>query len=77
MSTATTTTTTRRRQSLGCAVCQDVYWSPRILPHCHHSFCLSCLEGMARTHGQAFLCPSCRTVVKVPEGGVSRFPVRS
>ncbi|KAK7485175.1 hypothetical protein BaRGS_00023585 [Batillaria attramentaria] len=62
------------QKNLVCAVCREVFTSPRLLP-CHHTFCLSCLEGLARINGQFFPCPACRKRTRVPDGGVSVFQV--
>lgn len=61
-----------KNKNLMCPVCREVYRSPRFLP-CHHSFCLHCLEGLARVYGQHFPCPTCRSGVRVPRGGVQQF----
>lgn len=63
-------------KSLTCALCLEIYSSPRLLP-CHHTFCLSCIEGLATAHkGKAFPCPSCRKPTVVPpKEGVSAFQV--
>ena len=74
---ASALSTSSRRQpsqqkNLTCAVCQEVFKDPKLLP-CFHTFCLSCLEGLARIHGTFFPCPSCRKRTIVPSGGISEF----
>nr|KAG5713799.1 hypothetical protein BaRGS_024426 [Batillaria attramentaria] len=61
-------------KSLTCALCLDIYTSPRLLP-CHHTFCLACIEGLAKaTKGKSFPCPTCRKPTQVPpKEGVQAF----
>ncbi|KAK7474363.1 hypothetical protein BaRGS_00034411 [Batillaria attramentaria] len=62
---------TDRNQALTCALCLDIYTSPKLLP-CHHTFCQHCLEDLAAKHPHNnFPCPSCRKQTAVPPGGVS------
>ncbi|KAK7483439.1 hypothetical protein BaRGS_00025379 [Batillaria attramentaria] len=64
---------TDRNQALTCALCLDIYTSPKLLP-CHHTFCQHCLEDLADSHrNNNFPCPSCRKETAVPPGGVSDF----
>lgn len=71
---AATTAARTPQKSLTCALCLEVYTSPRLLP-CHHTFCLTCLEGLASAHGgKTFPCPSCRKPTAVPpKEGVQAF----
>ncbi|PVD36447.1 hypothetical protein C0Q70_03431 [Pomacea canaliculata] len=62
------------QKNMICPVCLEVYRSPRFLP-CHHSFCLPCLEQLAKTHGNTIPCPSCREPAKLPRGGVRALKV--
>ncbi|XP_025081705.1 tripartite motif-containing protein 2-like isoform X2 [Pomacea canaliculata] len=55
-------------------VCREVYTSPRFLP-CHHTFCLPCLEELAKRHGDTIPCPTCRAPATVPPGGVCDLQV--
>ncbi|PVD36462.1 hypothetical protein C0Q70_03446 [Pomacea canaliculata] len=57
-----------------CAVCTEVYISPRFLP-CHHSFCLACLEELEYRYGDIIPCPTCRAPATVPPGGVCDLQV--
>lgn len=59
-----------------CVLCLEQYKSPRILP-CFHTFCLACLEQLISStpHANAFHCPSCRSQVQIPPGGVGTFQV--
>ncbi|KAK7474362.1 hypothetical protein BaRGS_00034410 [Batillaria attramentaria] len=64
---------TDRNEALTCALCLDIYTSPKLLP-CHHTFCQHCLEDLAAKHPHNnFPCPSCRKETAVPPGGVSDF----
>ena len=56
-------------KALTCAVCLDIYTSPKFLP-CHHTYCASCIDDLAkRRPGKPFKCPSCRKEVILPPGG--------
>ncbi|KAK7473483.1 hypothetical protein BaRGS_00035270 [Batillaria attramentaria] len=59
-----------------CALCLEQYKSPRILP-CFHTFCLTCLERLTQNSPRtgSFPCPTCRTSVQIPQGGVGKFQV--
>jgi len=62
-----------RGKNLTCGVCREVFRSPRLLP-CFHTFCLYCVEGLARAHGgQSFPCPQCRKSTTVPPEGALGF----
>ncbi|KAK7481570.1 hypothetical protein BaRGS_00027219 [Batillaria attramentaria] len=64
---------TNKRESLTCALCLDIYTSPKLLP-CHHTFCEQCLKDLAARHPSGtFPCPACREETTVPPGGVSAF----
>ena len=56
---------------LRCVICQETLRHPKILP-CHHSCCLTCLEGQAS--GGEILCPECIIAYRLPRGGTSGFP---
>ncbi|XP_072035907.1 uncharacterized protein [Amphiura filiformis] len=56
---------------LRCVICQQKLNQPKILP-CHHSCCLSCMEG--QTSGGEILCPECIIGYRLPRGGVTGFP---
>ncbi|KAK7107247.1 E3 ubiquitin-protein ligase TRIM56-like [Littorina saxatilis] len=59
-----------------CAMCLGVFTSPRILP-CFHTFCVGCLKQLVHKRGKSgsFPCPTCRTSVQIPAGGVDKFQV--
>ncbi|XP_070203806.1 uncharacterized protein [Littorina saxatilis] len=62
-----------RRETLTCALCLDVFESPKMLP-CHHTFCLKCLDGLtSHVRAKSFHCPQCRHKVVIPPGGVVAF----
>ncbi|PVD36452.1 hypothetical protein C0Q70_03436 [Pomacea canaliculata] len=60
--------------NMTCAICTEVFTSPRFLP-CHHTFCLECLEQLANRHGNTVPCPTCRAPATVPPGGVRALQV--
>lgn len=57
-----------------CAVCQEYYTDPRVLP-CLHYYCKNCIKRIAlRTDsGRTLSCPECRYEVTIPKGGVDEF----
>ena len=57
-----------------CAVCMETFKSPRILS-CFHTFCLACLKQLVQHSPGTFSCPTCRTAIEVPVGGVDKFQV--
>lgn len=58
-----------------CAVCQDHYLSPKVLP-CGHYYCKQCILKLSFKAGVAksFACPECRKATKLPDGTVDDFP---
>ena len=55
----------------------EKFTSPRLLP-CFHTFCLGCLKrlvGSQQKRTGSFPCPTCRTTVNIPRGGVEKFQV--
>ena len=62
------------QQSLTCDVCLGILEDPRLLPHCHHTFCTKCIQGVADRHPRgSFPCPSCRRQTALPAEGVDGF----
>ncbi|KAI8512717.1 hypothetical protein Bbelb_093560 [Branchiostoma belcheri] len=57
---------------LTCAVCQEIYTDPRVLP-CLHTFCAKCLETWRKGKSQ-FICPTCRQQVRLRRTGVGSLP---
>ena len=57
-----------------CAVCQEYYTDPKILP-CLHYYCKQCVLRLARRRGknEPFSCPECRKDTSLPEGGVEEL----
>ena len=53
-----------------CAVCQEHYTDPKILP-CLHYYCKQCILRLALRTGKnkPFSCPECRKDTTLPEGG--------
>ncbi|KAI8512722.1 hypothetical protein Bbelb_093610 [Branchiostoma belcheri] len=57
---------------LTCAVCQEIYTDPRVLP-CLHTFCAKCLEKWRQGKSQ-FTCPTCREQVRLRGTDVRGLP---
>ena len=57
-----------------CAVCQEHYTDPKILP-CLHYYCKQCILRLALRTGKnkPFSCPECRKYTTLPEGGVEEL----
>ena len=57
-----------------CAVCQEHYTDPKILP-CLHYYCKQCILRIALRTGknEPFSCPECRKDTTLPEGGVEEL----
>ena len=57
-------------EEVSCSVCGDIYKEPKQLP-CLHSFCLGCLNELARTRAVNgnIQCPLCQRQVAVPQSG--------
>ena len=55
------TVNTNARRMVECAVCQEVFTDPRMLP-CQHTFCMECLLRMVQHQigTNRFSCPECR-----------------
>jgi hypothetical protein len=51
----------------------DVFDDPQMLPQCHHTFCLQCLQELSAHEMGDFPCPQCRKTVTVPREGVASF----
>ena len=51
-----------------CAVCQEFYTEPKILP-CLHYYCRVCVLKIAGA-GKSFSCPECRSKTTLSEGDV-------
>ena len=61
-------------KEITCAVCQEHYTEPKILP-CLHYFCKKCILRLALRTGskQPISCPECREETTLPEGGVDQL----
>ena len=61
-------------KEITCAICQEHYTDPKILP-CLHYYCKKCILKLAlRTAtNQPFSCPECRKETTLPEGGVEEL----
>lgn len=51
------------RESLTCAVCLDIYFSPYSCQPCGHVFCEPCLRTIAKNRPAYTPCPLCRTLI--------------
>ncbi|XP_074546984.1 E3 ubiquitin-protein ligase RNF180 isoform X2 [Halichoeres trimaculatus] len=51
------------RESLTCAVCLDIYFSPYTCQPCGHVFCEPCLRTIAKNRPAYTPCPLCRTLI--------------
>ncbi|XP_050415878.2 tripartite motif-containing protein 5 [Patella vulgata] len=58
-----------------CHICLHYFTNPKIID-CFHSFCKSCLEDYVRKYVSTgeFPCPLCRKSIRIPFGGVDKFP---
>ena len=61
-------------REITCAICQEHYAEPKLLP-CSHYFCKDCILKLAlRTGaGKSFSCPECREEVVLPKGNVDKL----
>ena len=59
-----------------CPICLEDYKDPKSLP-CLHTFCLDCLRSHSRGKliGDELLCPVCRSSCRIPEAGITAFPL--
>ena len=57
-----------------CAICQERYVEPKLLP-CGHYFCKNCILKLVLRMGsdQPFSCPECREEVLLPKGSVDKL----
>ena len=61
-------------KEITCAICQEHYTEPKVLP-CLHYYCKKCVLRLAlRTaSNKPFSCPECRKDTTLPEGGVDQL----
>ena len=61
-------------EDVTCAVCQEHYTEPKVLP-CLHYYCKKCVLSLAFRRGtnQPFSCPECRKETILPDGGVDEL----
>jgi len=59
-----------------CSICLEDYTDPRSLP-CIHTFCFECLKSHCQDKlcGDEILCPICRNSCRIPQAGISAFPL--
>ena len=57
-------------KEITCALCQEYYIDPKILP-CLHYYCKQCIFKLALKTGEnkSFSCPECRKYTTLPKGG--------
>ena len=64
-------------EEITCAVCQEHFEEPKILPCCHY-YCRRCVQALvdtAATHGKkSFSCPECRTDTAIPQNNPAKLP---
>ena len=62
------------KKEITCAICQEYYTEPKVLP-CLHYYCKQCILQLALMTGASkpFSCPECRYIATLPEGGVDEF----
>ena len=61
-------------REITCAICQEHYIEPKLLP-CSHYFCKECILKLVLRAGasQPFYCPECREEVILPKGSVDKL----
>ena len=61
-------------REITCAICQEHYTEPKLLP-CSHYFCKDCiLKLFLRVPtGKPFSCPECREEILLPKGGIDKL----
>ncbi|XP_020898343.1 RING finger protein nhl-1-like [Exaiptasia diaphana] len=62
---------------LTCAICNDIFTDPRTLVPCLHTFCFNCIKSWNETcekAGKRLRCPTCRLVVNIEGGDISKLP---
>ena len=61
-------------REITCAICQEHYTEPKLLP-CSHYFCKECILKLALRagSGKPFSCPECRAEVLLPKGSVDKL----
>ena len=71
------TETNDLEEEITCAVCQEHFEDPKILPCCHY-YCLRCVQLLIDTAASKdkdfFSCPECRTDTKVSENDPHKLP---
>ena len=61
-------------REITCAICQEHYMEPKLLP-CSHYFCKDCILKLVLRvpTGKPFSCPECREEVLLPKGGIDKL----
>ena len=62
------------KREITCAICQEHYTEPKLLP-CNHYFCKECILQLVlwAGAGRPFSCPKCRKEVILPKGSVEKL----
>ena len=62
-------------REITCAICQEHYTQPKVLP-CLHYYCKQCILNLALRTGtvKPFSCPECRKEAILPDDGVDQLP---
>ena len=62
------------KREITCAICQEHYAEPKLLP-CNHYFCKECILQLVRWAGtgKPFSCPKCRKEIVLPKGSVEKL----
>lgn len=60
-------------QHLSCSVCHQLYTTPKLL-HCHHVYCLGCLEGQVPKNRLNVICQECNQATPIPPKGLAKLP---
>ena len=70
----TNKTLSELKREITCAICQEHYAEPKLLP-CNHYFCKECILQLVHWAGtgKPFSCPKCRKEVVLPKGSVEKL----
>ena len=61
-------------RKITCAICQEHYTEPKLLP-CSHYFCKDCILKLSLRAGagKSFSCPECQEEIVLPGGSVDKL----
>ena len=62
------------KREVTCAICQEYYTKPKLLP-CYHYFCKECILQLVRCADadKSISCPECREEILLPEESVEKL----